>query len=405
MRTRRFWSLLLVVCMLLATLAGCGVKGEDDQTTAPAATEPGTTTAEAATTEPVETTAAVTTEQPPLTVDGYVSATDCSLYVKEVGRSRFYRGAFILDWSASGIEFAFSGSGDLRVDIEKEGSSSNAVLIAEVDGEEHTLNVNTAGVQTYRVVTGLAEGEHHVLIRRRNMVEDGSDNGILVGIKGFRMTGSLLKRPADNKYMVAFLGDSILCGHGLPNQNGLATYAMDLCKRESFDYDVCSVSGFGVYCSSTRHGFTENTLTKYYPYFNYYRSTTLRYMPERTADLVIVNLNTNDNNFGWTNSPETPYKEALKTLISEIREIHGENVPIVWIVGMMISPDSGVNQCLNEVFAELGGEAAGLYTITVETNTAGGDGGHPDASSHAAVSQALSAFIRTKSLLDLPAQQ
>ena len=404
MRTCRIWSLLLVVCMLLAVLAGCGVKDGDGRTE-PADTESSVKTAEVTTAEPVETTAVVTTEQPPLIVDGYVSATDCSLYVKEVGRSRLYRGAFILDWSASGIEFAFSGSGDLRVDIEKEGSSSNAVLIAEVDGEEHTLNVNTAGVQTYRVVTGLAEGEHHVLIRRRNMVEDGSDNGILVGIKGFRMTGSLLKRPADNKYMVAFLGDSILCGHGLPNQNGLATYAMDLCKREGFDYDVCSVSGFGVYCSSTRHGFTEKTLTKFYPYFNYYRSTTLRYMPERQADLVVVNLNTNDHNFGWTNSPEEPYKEALRTLISEIREIHGENVPIVWIVGMMISPDSGVNRCLGEVFAELGGEAAGLYTITVETNTAGGDGGHPDASSHAAVSQALSAFIRTKNLLDLPAQQ
>ena len=88
-------------------------------------------------------------------------------------------------------------------------------------------------------------------------------------------------------------------------------------------------------------------------------------------------------------------------MISEIRTIHGNNVPIVWVVGMMISPDAAVNGWLNAVFAELGGESAGLYTITVETNTAGARN-HPDASSHAAVSEALSAFIRAKGLLDLP---
>ena len=122
-------------------------------------------------------------------------------------------------------------------------------------------------------------------------------------------------------------------------------------------------------------------------------------MPERQADLVIVNLNTNDNLL-TTAADEAPYKETLKTLISEIRVAHGENVPIVWVVGMMISPDAAVNGWLNAVFAELGGESAGLYTITVETNNAGARN-HPDQSSHDAVSQALSAFIREKNLLDL----
>ena len=102
-----------------------------------------------------------------------------------------------------------------------------------------------------------------------------------------------------------------------------------------------------------------------------------------------------------TAADEEQYKETLKTLISEVRDAHGENVPIVWIVGMMISPNAQVNRWLNAVFAELGGESAGLYQITVETNTSG-DHNHPDQASHLAVSQALSAFIRTKNLLDLP---
>ena len=399
-------SLVLILCMAFVSVsfASCGTKTE---TVTEPATEPAATTAEPAETTAEPTTAEPTTELPPPEPNAYYTVFENQSSIKLVGRSRIYKGAVLVDWTAAGIEFDFTGSGDLNVEIEKDtanGSSDNAILVAEVDGEKYTLTIDAAGTKTYPIVSNLAEGAHHVLIRRRNMIEDGSDNGILVGIKRIQMTGRFLTKPADNKYKVAFLGDSILCGHGLANQDGLSTYAMDLCRREGFDYDVCCVSGFGVYCSSTRHGFTQNTLTKYYPYFDYFRSTTMLYQPDKKADLVIVNLNTNDNNFGWSNSPETPYKTALKTLISELREIHGENVPIVWIVGMMISPDSGVNRCLNEVFAELGGESAGLYTITVETNTAG-QYSHPDASSHAAVSQALSEFLRTKGILDLPAVQ
>ena len=217
------------------------------------------------------------------------------------------------------------------------------------------------------------------------------------------MTGRFLTRPADNTYKVAFIGDSITCGVGLSGNNGLATYAIDLCTREGFDYDVCAVSGIGVYRSTQKHEYLTNTMTKYYPCYNYYRSTTLRYLPDRKADLVVVNLNTNDNNVkhGASDADETGYKEALTTLIAEIREAHGKNVNIVWIVGMMIVPDRPVNQWLNDVFDELGGESAGLYRIVVDTNT-DGESAHPDQASHLAVSQALSAFIRAKGLLDLP---
>ena len=395
MRKCRILSLLLILCMLFSVFAfaACEKSGEADATIPD--TEPEATVSETTVPETTE----ATTERPAPVPNTFYPFYENPDSVKLLGRSRFYKSAVALDWTAAGLAFDFEGSGDLKMSVEYAGDL-NVVLEIEVDGNVRALSVQESG--TIRLASDLEQGVHHVKVLRRTMAVSGA-KGVFLSAQGVTMTGYFMDRPADNKYMVAFLGDSITCGVGLTNTDGLATYAVDLSTREGFDYDICSVSGIGVSHSTSRH--KSNTLTKYYPYFNYYRSTTLRYMPERKADLVIVNLNTNDNNFGWTNSPETPYKEALKTLISEIREIHGENVPIVWIVGMMISPDSGVNQCLNEVFAELGGEAAGLYTITVETNTAGGDGGHPDASSHAAVSQALSAFIRTKSLLDLPAQQ
>ena len=269
-------------------------------------------------------------------------------------------------------------------------------LEIDVDGNVRTVSVDNSG--TVSLASGLADGVHHVKVLRRTMAANDT-TGLLLSAQGVTMTGYFLDRPADNKYKVAFLGDSITCGEGLTSTNGLLTYAIDLCTREGFDYDICSVSGIGVYHSYKKNGYSENTMTKYYPFFNYFRSETIRYFPDRQADLVIVNLNTNDNLL-TTAADEAPYKETLKTLISEIRDAHGENVPIVWIVGMMISPDAQVNGWLNDVFTELGGESAGLYRITVETNTAG-DRNHPNQASHDAVSQALSAFIREKNLLDL----
>ncbi len=255
------------------------------------------------------------------------------------------------------------------------------------------------GSHTYLVVSDLPEGKHHVLIRRKTMVEPKTNPiGTMLQFNGIQINGTFLEKPADNTYKVAFIGDSITCGTGIPNDNGLATYAIDLCTREGFDYDVCSIWGIGVFCSNTTHKLTENTMTKYYPYYNYYRSDSLRYTPDRQADLVVVNLNTNDN--GRAALTEEAYKKTLKTFLSEIREIHGADVKIVWVVGMMISPTAPVNQWLGEVFDELGGTDAGLYRIVVDTNTTG-EGSHPNQESHMKVSNALSQFIRENELLAL----
>ena len=391
MRKCRILSLLLILCMLLSVfaLAACEKSGED-ATTAPE-TEPETTATE--TTAP-ETTAA-TTERPAPVPNTYYPFYENSDSVKLLGRSRFYKSAVALDWTAAGLAFDFEGSGDLKMSVEYSGGHSVSLEI-DVDGNVRTVSVDNSG--TVSLASGLADGVHHVKVLRRTMAANDT-TGLLLTAQGVTMTGYFLDRPADNKYKVAFLGDSITCGEGLTSTNGLLTYAVDLCTREGFDYDICSVSGIGVYHSYKKNGYSENTMTKYYPFFNYFRSETLRYFPDRQADLVIVNLNTNDSLL-TTAADEAPYKETLKTLLSEIRDAHGENVPIVWIVGMMISPDAQVNGWLNDVFTELGGESAGLYRITVETNTAGARN-HPDQSSHDAVSQALSSFIREKNLLDL----
>ena len=381
MRNCKLAAFLLTLCLLLPVLFGCALGGK------PAGTDPADTTAKAAT-------------EPPEPEFAAYTILEKRQYVKLIGRSQFVVGNVAADWTASGIEFEYQGSGDLAIDVEKSGEGS-VVLVATVDGEEKTLTVSKNGDTTHQIASNLPAGKHHVLIRRRTMVAS-KVNGTAVGrqlqFKGIQLCGTFLRKPADNTYKIAFIGDSITCGVGIPDGDGLATYAVDLCTREGFDYDVCPVSGIGVSHSTSQHGGTENTMTKYYPYYNYYRSDVIRYSPERKADLVIVNLNTNDHNTGAT---ETRYKTDLKTLISEIRAAHGQDVKIVWVVGQMIDKNENVNKWLKAVFDELGGEGAGLYRIEVETDVSG-ESKHPSLESHKAVSTALSRFLREKNLLDLP---
>ena len=165
MRTYRILALLLLVTMLLPFLFACGVADDPVQTTSPGNSEPAVTeqfATEPDETEPPETTVEATEPAPP--VFRNYTATETKDYVKLIGRTRLYRGGFLADWTATGIEFEYEGSGNLEFVIERD-SGKNVTLIAEVDGETKTVTVDQNGTKTYRVATGLSDGAHHVMIR------------------------------------------------------------------------------------------------------------------------------------------------------------------------------------------------------------------------------------------------
>ncbi len=141
-------------------------------------------------------------------------------------------------------------------------------MVAEVDGEQRTITVSPNRRSDYVLATGLPEGDHTVLLRRDTMAESAAQ-GMFVDAEALLFNGTLLSRPADNLCKVAFIGDSITCGSGLASApSGLLTYAVDFADRENVDYDICSISGIGVYRSTQKHGYTSNNMAKYYQYFN-----------------------------------------------------------------------------------------------------------------------------------------
>ena len=246
--------------------------------------------------------------------------------LKLLGRSLLYGDSILMDWSASGISFNFHGAETLRLKMtfQSEVNNGKADIVVTIDNKDYTVSASGKGARKYTVTTSLEDGDHSVTIRRKSMVESGA-KGLMLSLESVSFAGYFLEKPADNTYKVAFVGDSITCGVGLDgkNEDGLATYAVNFVDNNNYDYDICAISGIGVQYSTEKHGYGDHNMAEYYPYYNYYRSDAIMYVPERKADFVVVNLNTNDNK----GATEKLYKEAVKKLISEIRAVNGAKTP------------------------------------------------------------------------------
>ena len=314
--------------------------------------------------------------------------------VNVLGRSSVLITGVTSDWSASGIEFSATYENSIQILCRTTASVQYRVFI---NGEE-TGTVSFSSFPLYRDIPGSAEkaGENvTVRLVRISNVESGN-NGILTVFDTLKIDGTLNKWTEERK-LIEFIGDSITCGCGLVDStnafDGSRTYAYSTAVALNADYSMVSVSGIGVSASTSRHN--GRTIGTVYRQTNWYRSSETLYTPTRAADLVVVNLNTNDAGNG---AVKEGYQEDLRELIASIRAIHGKDVKILWVVGQMIDSTKPVNSWLAEVFAELGGEAAGLYTVTTYKNTSGG-ASHPNQKSHDDTAVIVAKFIRDNNLL------
>ena len=137
---------------------------------------------------------------------------------------------------------------------------------------------------------------------------------------------------------------------------------------------------------------------------SWYRSQTVEYKPTRQADIVVVNLNTNDNaqvkNLidDELATAKAEYKAAAKLMIEKIRAINGEDVKILWVCGMMSNGNDPINvqadAWIAELFEEMGGEAKGLYLLTGLIRNTSGAAGHPVELYHGLNAERIAQFIK-----------
>ncbi|MBQ3094126.1 MAG: hypothetical protein IJC52_03045, partial [Clostridia bacterium] len=107
------------------------------------------------------------------------------------------------------------------------------------------------------------------------------------------------------------------------------------------------------------------------------------------ADIVVVNLGTNDNAGGVATST---FKSAVKSFTQTIRS-YNPDAKVIWVTGMK----GTVYQTeMTAAVSELGGATSGYYFLELPYGISAG--GHPNADEHTAAAEVLAKFLKANCL-------
>ena len=323
--------------------------------------------------------------------------------IKTQGRTAMVGGTLMLDFSISGIEFTFQGSGDVYATFNArkianssaEGGVYFTIVVDGVAQPRDYCRIASIGETKVLLAEDLPEGRHTFAIYRQSEHSFGE-----VGICALSYDGTIWKQSKGHNY-IEFIGDSISCGFGNLGTNTQgdgaalwsdATQAYPFLTAQAVCADWSNVSWSGLGC---KYGYSATTMQDVYPAQRYnYDQTTPYDFSKRKPNVIVLALGTNDNS---CQSNATLKREGLVEMLTLVRE-KNPDVPIVWIYNMMTS---GVNKMVEEIVAEFGGAEAGYFACKLTMNTSGG-GYHPNLAGQQKFADELSAFLLDKNLVEIP---
>lgn len=313
-------------------------------------------------------------------------------YYTAFGRSVPTETGISVDWTASGVEFTADCEGDVFLRVFNE-NSADVYFTVWVDGvrsNERFSILNTAYSADLKIASGLKRGRHVLRILRQTEAPTRPISFVAVSL-----CGQLLPAEREKKQRIEFIGDSITAGYGdLLNkqvtgnndegtslwEDGTRTYAFKTAEKLNADISVVAVSGIGLVCG-------EITAPQIYPYANYYRDAhVLRDSGDR-ADIVVVNLGTNDD---VNHIDPAAFVKAAEAFVGAIRR-QSPDATLIWAFGMM---SSQYQEEIAALFEKMGGADSRLYVVTLPEGRSGGHW-HPNESEHEAAAEVLSNFIRS----------
>ncbi len=325
--------------------------------------------------------------------DGVYTVEEMGINYKTQGRTIVYEGKGIaLLSTADSFEFNANCEGKVSVtltgeDMEDAPRDLIVFVTAYVDGVRSDIRheVNEGDYELV-LAENLEKGEHHFRIVRQSEWENGR-----AYVKQINTTGELLEAPADRDIFIEFIGDSIATGFGnMPEiefeydwgghpiwEDGTQAFAYMAAEKLNADYSIVAIEGIGAI--GGYWGFTMNDIYDCYPRVN---EKDYSYAPERTADIVVVELFSNDH-ATMREEGYTPADIAAKgkELIEMARAKHPDSKVVVLPGAFYKKFETMINE-------ELGGVDNGYYCVDVPLNTAG-KSGHPDVEGHTGACDAL----------------
>lgn len=296
--------------------------------------------------------------------------------------------------TADSVEFNAECEGKVSVTLNaekiKEDKYCELYFTAYIDGERSDIRHKlTEGEYELVLSENIESGHHNFRIVRQSEWEHGC-----AYLKSINCEGKLLEAPMQNELFIEFIGDSIATGFGnMPEiefdndwgghpvwEDGTQAFAYMTADRLNADYSIVAIEGIGALC-----GYWDFTMNEIYENYPRVYEKDYTYTPERTADIVVIELFSNDQATMRENG-YTPNDivEKGRELISMAKAKHPDS--------KMIISSGAFPKKFIALVEELGGEAEGYYYIDLPMDTAG-KSGHPTVAGQTMAADALVPFI------------
>lgn len=366
------WLASFLAVFLMFGMISCEQPDNEVESSVPTDTE-STTDANDETIEATEDTGMEEKEEFPMTT---YKITDSTAGIKVLGE-RYLAAERQLncDWTGSGLEMnVFHSGGDIIFTVR---ASSECYFRAYVDGEVWN-NDNGEPLYTVASRTGVAlrnvpEGEHTI-----KLIKVTGYTIARAAVLDVTFAGTISEvAPTSKDLYIEFVGDSISCGWGTigtkdgkyTGQDGTVAYPLMVAEALDADYAVTALSGQGLLF---RYAPYHNIETGYL-YASPLRSTNKEYSFERKADIVVVNIGTNDYHHLHDTMDHADFGEAYLDFLKTIKEKNGDDCVIYCLYNTM--NDTFYEQIISAC-EKMGGEAEGVYTVKM-ARAKKGVNGHP----------------------------
>lgn len=310
-------------------------------------------------------------------------------------------GSLYVEMTAAGFSFNADCYGDIKLTIQQTHSDRRYYTVI-VDGVESEVFAIGNQKQELVIAKGLSSEPHTIEVYKQ------SEGGNGVTIHDISINGEFLEAPKDKEMLIEFVGDSITCGLGnlvkngetlnVHSQNGYKAYGTQTAAILGADWSNISSSGSALVNIS---GMANAHMPTRYKQVVSSKTDLWNFSANRNADIVVVNLGTNDNGVltraGYTTDAQKKeiFSAAAYDFAKQIIEANGEDVKIVFAFGLMTPTPNVIDTSYLETIQKLKDEDGytNAYYCRLPTNREGGDY-HPTVEGDAEAAEVLSAFIK-----------
>jgi lysophospholipase L1-like esterase len=227
------------------------------------------------------------------------------------------------DWPGVSIRAAFEG-GYCGIGLSDGGNDYNVFI----DGKLREVISTKRNTELYDAASGLDSGTHTLLVTKRTESSFG-----ICTFKGLYLEKGKRLLPLQRKSarFIEFIGDSISCGYGNESthlicpslrefENNYLSYCGYTARSLDADYSVIAISGRGIVRNYGEKARTSaNPMPSYYDRVLANDSTKTWDYSRRQADIVVINLGTNDYSTQPKPDEDVFVSEYLK-LVSRVRQ-------------------------------------------------------------------------------------